>query len=343
MSSARDEGRRAGEPSSPTNEESAVKRWILLDGNRYVLVALVAAVELGILLALGLTGLVPMASESANGSLFATAATGLFTLVTITISINQLILSRILGTPEQIRTRMNSVESFRDRLDKMNPSREITPIEPPKFLRFVTTVLRDRTCALDDAFEAENHDGRAEERIRELVDSLTLLSERVVEKIDREARRTWAKDMYVSLAPVLNNNYSQHIHSARFLRATLAHELSESEDRALAELVHVLEQVNLTRHYFKTLYTHEELATLTQAMLLTGVPALFVTSLGVLAFGQETSLAPATNVFLVSLAFTVSTVPLLILFSFVLRLTAVAMRTTTYGTFLPAEELPGGE
>lgn len=338
----RDESRRAGEPSSPTNQESSVKRWFLLDGNRYVLVALLAALELAILLALGWTGLVPMTSESANNSLFATASTGLFTLVTITVSINQLVLSRILGTPEQIRARMNSVESFRGRLEKMDPGQEIPPIEPPKFLRFVTTVLQDRTRALDSAFEAESHGPRTEERVRELVDSLTLLSERVVGKIEREVDKNRAKDMYVSLAPVLNNSYSQHIHSARFLRTTLGGELSESEDRALAELVHALEQVNLTRHYFKTLYTHEELATLTQAMLLTGVPALFVTSLGVLAFGQGLSLAPAANVLLVSVTFTASTIPLLILFSFVLRVTAVAMRTTTYGTFLPAEELPGG-
>lgn len=328
--------------SASTNAASSVKRWFLLDGNRYVLVTVLAAIQFGILLGLGWSGLLPMASASANNSLFASANTGLFTLVTITISINQLILSRILGTPEEIQTRMDSVETFRGRLDEMDPQRAISPIEPPQFLRFVMTVLRDRARALDAAFETESYDPQTSEHVDELVDSVSLLSERVVEKIDREATKTQTKDMYVSLAPVLNNNYSQHIHTVRFLRASLADDLSESESRALTELEAVLEQVNLTRHYFKTLYTHEELATLTQAMLLTGVPALFISSLAVLAFGQGVSLGHTANVLLVSATFTVLTVPLLILFSFVLRLTTVAMRTTTYGAFLPAEELPGG-
>lgn len=338
----RETDRHADHPTGPANEESSVKRWFLLDGDRYVLVVVLAVVQFGILLALGWSGVLPMASPSANNSLFASANTGLFTLVTITISINQLILSRILGTPEQIRTRMDSVETFRGRLDEMDPERAISPIEPPQFLRFVVTVLRNRARALDAAFEEGNYDPHVGERVGELVGSVAELSERVVGKIDREAEKARTKDMYASLAPVLNNNYSQHIHTVRFLRATLADELSESEDRALTELEAVLEQVNLTRHYFKTLYTHEELATLTQAMLVTGVPALFISSLAVLAFGQGVSLGETANVFLVSFTFTVSTIPLLILFSFVLRLTTVAMRTTTYGTFLPAEELPGG-
>ena len=308
-------------------------RWVVLAAGRPTVVGLLTLAVFVIFLVAGLTGAVDFATASLVSTVFSTTITGLFTLVSITVSINQLVLSRIIGSPEHIRRRMDSVSDFRGEIVDENDRVSVAPTEPAAFLEVVTRALRDRALRLGDVYDRRN-DPRLRHDVERLVEDLVGLAEQVDDEIG--TKRLLLIDV---LLPVLDDRYSRYVHAVDRVRET-TDDLSAAERRALGELRSVLQDVNLTRHYFKTLFLHEALASLSKRMLATGVPAVLLSYLVILAYGGGPPLAGTARTVAVSAAIALAIVPLSVLFAYGIRVAAIASRTTTFGTFTPVEELP---
>lgn len=327
--------RRGDQSVASTIEEHPAVRWLMLDGGRPTIVAGVSVGSFLLLVGLGSAGVVGVADASLVTSALTAAITGVFTLVSITISINQLVLSRILGSPQHIRERIESVHRYRTRVEEMAPEVSVSPTDPSAFLSVLTGVLRDRTDELASAYD-ERHDTRLVEDVEALVDTLRSLADGI--EHGGGSRRL---DLFSILSSILNDSYSKHLYTVHRIKADSS-DLAEDERRALDAVSSVLDEINLTRHYFKTLYIHEELASVSRLMLVTGLPALVVCFAMILAYADGFASAVSEPVRLVAVSAAIAAViaPLAVLFSYGLRLATVASRTTTFGTFTPVEEMP---
>lgn len=316
-----------------SGQENAALQWVLLSGNRVVVVAGLSAAVFVLVLVLGAAGVVGVATASLVSSVFVASMTGVFTLVSITISINQLILSRVMGSPARIDERTDAVDQFRATIASA-ADEPVTPPRPGAFLQVVAGTLRDRADALDAAVsDSPDPDLRADAadvagRVRDDAD-----------RVDAAVERSSGRLVEVLLA-VLDDSYSRYLHRVRSIRAA-ADDLAVDERAALDDLASALVEMNRTRHYLKTLYIHEELARVSQLMLATGFASVGVGVLTILLYADgEPVVAGPVLLVVVSAAVAAVVVPLSVLVAYGLRLATVGRRTTTFGTFTPVEETP---
>jgi hypothetical protein len=323
---------RRGEPDDQ-GAAFSIARWFTLTGERWEVVGVFTLAVFGVVVALGVAGVVDVSRAGRVSTAFSTTVTGLFTLVTITVSINQLVLSRVLGSPERIRERTESVEEFRDVVTDESERVSVAPTEPAGFLEVVTSTLADHARRLDAAFE----DGR-DPRIRGEVSGFTAELVGLAEDVDDRLGDDQL-ELFDVLLPVLGNRYSSYVHTVDRIRAT-TDDLTEAEEIALDELREALVEVNRTRHYFKTLYLHEALSSLSLLILASGSGALVVCFVVILSYGAPPAGAKTAALVGVSGALALALVPLALLFAFGARAATIAGQTTTFGTFTPVEENP---
>lgn len=314
--------------------ENAVVRWVLVDGNRSVIIALLSLISFVVFVVLGLAEVISVTDSALVSSVLTSAITGVFTLVSITISINQLVLSRIIGSPERTQERMDSVRQFRTDVAGRVERVPVSPTEPAAFLELVTRELREQTEELRDVYR-DHHDPDLNRDVDHLVEVLLSLTQSVDDELSADSL-----PLLDVLSPILNNSYSSHINTVRRIRET-TDDLSTAERRALDDLGEALRQINVTRHYFKTLYLHIELANISRQMLITGFPAIVVAIAVILLYGNGPVPLDDTLLLLtISAAISAILVPLAVLFAYGLRVATIAKRTTTFGTFTPVDEMP---
>lgn len=323
-----------GETQETPQRERSVVRWVLLDGPRWIVTVLVSALVFLTLVALGLADVIGVGSGSLTAGIFTASITGVFTLVSITITINQLVLSRILGSPELIQERIDSVHDFRSGIADMVPDVVVSPTQPAAFLELVTHALAERTRRLESVY-ADHHDAEVRRALTDLEETLTRITDDVDERIHSDSL-----NLFAVLSPILNNEFSEHLNTVRRIRAS-SEDLSREEMLALDDLEEALVEINRTRHYFKTLYLHEELADLSRQMLLTGIPAIVAAFVGILGYdGVFPTLSEPLSLVVLSALLVLVLLPLTVLLSGSLRFITIAKRTTTFGTFTPPEEMP---
>ena len=315
------------------SSENPYYRWVLVDGNRWIIVGALSVAVFLTFFALGRVGIIGVSQSSLVTGIFTASITGVFTLVSITITINQLVLSRILGSPETIHQRIQSVNDFRNTVQEMVDPVSISPTQPAAFMEILTHALSDRVERLREVY-GDDHDADQRRRVDRLVSRLGHVTRSIGEQIEE------GTDLMGVLSTILNNQFSQQLNSVRRVQVQ-NEDLSQEEAIALQELADVLEEINRTRHYFKSLYLHEELASLSRVMLLSGLPAIVASYVTILIYdGLATSVGEVVLLTVVSTTMVVVLLPLIILLSYSLRFITIAKRTTTFGTFTPEEELP---
>lgn len=83
--------------------DAPVKRWLLLDGNRWIIAGLLLIGLLGAFLALGQLGIISFTQQGSTTQLLHALTIGNFTVIGLVITINQLILSWEFGSPSNLR------------------------------------------------------------------------------------------------------------------------------------------------------------------------------------------------------------------------------------------------
>lgn len=306
------------------------REWFLLDGNRNAIAAWLLLVGFALLGWLSVTGVVDVARDRTSlHYLFDMLGAGNFTLVTIVISINQLILSRELRTPGELRTERDAASEFRGEVEE-EVDRPVVPESAEDFLvvlvedtRGLLGGLEDEIDDVDDPELRDDADDLLSTLDEELDDAMELLEESEV-------------GVFRALSSILDADFAASVNRSRWLRTAHGDELPDSLEACLDDLEDRLGQLNVARQYYKTIYVQRELADLSRIVLFTGLLAMgasivFLASVGTLAAVPP---SPARSL-VVPVAVTVGLGPLAVLFTHVLRVATVARRTAAISPFIP--------
>lgn len=133
--SGTDEYSASGQRGASKDPSERVRDWFLLDGNRLAVAASVLTVIAAFFAVAGLLGWFPMRRIQPTYYVFSALISGNLTLVTVVVSINQLLLSRELKSPGELESQMENVIEYRKEVE--DAAGEIAPVRPMGFLRLL--------------------------------------------------------------------------------------------------------------------------------------------------------------------------------------------------------------
>ncbi|WP_435358540.1 hypothetical protein [Haloarchaeobius sp. DFWS5] len=325
------------EATTGTDESGwqGLRRYVLLGGDRRVLVVALVLTVFVAVVAAGLAGLAGVSKSSAVIPVFSATITGVFTIVSVVLSINQLVLSRVLGAPGELSEKMDGSIEFRKTLeDRADVS--ATPTDPDEFTRLLVDTIQDRATALEDGLGEAS--GDADDAVHEFATEIESYADGVEATLDERGETT-----FNVLSAVLMDNYSQHMRRARSLRHEHESSLSEDSRSALEAIRELFRTVGVARQYLKTLYVHQELARLSRLLLYVSVPALLAMALTVLSYALSSGppVSGTTLLVVVAVALAIGFAPFAVLFAYVIRIATIARLSASIGPFTPKEESPG--
>jgi len=313
---------------------SRVRWWVLLGGSRNTVTAILVVAVFVAIVAAGAVAPSGIGAGDPLETVFQALLTAIITGVTLVVSINQVVLSQELGAVGDQRERMSGAVAFRE--DVADAAElPVAPPEPAAFLKAIVDLTRDRAERLGAA--TEGAPDQVADRVQTYVDSVTGNASAVGDRLADAQFGTFA-----ALQAALDYNYSWKIYEGRRLRAEHGEELDAAAVTALEELLDALQYFGPAREHVKTLYFQWELINLSRAMLYAAVPALVVTTSGVLyaqglAAIEGSVLGVDLLVVVVAAMATVAVLPFLVLGVAVLRIATVAKRTLSIGPFILRE------
>lgn len=307
--------------------------WLLLTGNRAVItVGLVLGVFL-VLYGLAATGLIAVGPTSAVSTIFGSGLTsGLLTLVTVALSINQLILSRVFGSPNDLEDRLSGTRELRSRVEAL-ADRPASPIDPAAFLELVAETLGTRARRLD---EAASLDDAAFERY---VAGVVGYADSVEENIQSHS------SIVDVLEVILGTEYARNMTATDEVQSRYGDRLSEAATDELSAVSELFESIAVTRQFFKTLSLQQDFAKLSRVVAVAGLGAFLTVVALTLVYRPQatpttTTVDPAFLPVLATAGVAVVASPLAALIAYLLRAATIARRTVSVGPFVPPEERP---
>lgn len=318
---------RLGSFLSNEERQHRARRWLLLTGSRLRVTGGLVGFVFCSVFVLGLTNSVNLAEESFVTTVFGGIASGLFSFVPIVIAVNQLTISQLVATPDELRSRIESVHDFRVGIEERIHGGTVTPTEPAAFLGAVVDLISNRTTALRDA--TDTHDAELDETITEYLDG--------VERLTAEITGPLAEDdpeLFDVLLLLMGDEYSANVNTARRIQNEYGDALSERTNELMDTLRELFVSMDIIRQYFKSLYIQQELADLSRQIAYAGIVS-FVTSIlmvTLFATGQPATESLFFNL-LVSTGLAIAFSPFAVLFASVVRLATIAKRTAAPGAF----------
>ncbi|MFD1568919.1 hypothetical protein [Halolamina litorea] len=317
-----------------------VRRWLLIDGNRWVLALLLAGFVFAFVLAVGVLDGAFREAVRTNDPIetaFSGLATGIITGVTLVVTIDQLVLSRQLGPLAEQRQQLDDSLRFHREVEQVIDG--TSPAEPGRFIAAVVATIDDRAAALTATVAASDTEFAA--AVERFVDEHEHDSEVVSQRRDARYLR------FNALRAALEYDYSHRVHEARRLRREYDEELTDEQREVLTELIDALRFLGPAREHIRGLYFQAELVKLSRVILTAAVPALAISLAAVFFLDAGdvpgTTLGAENLVVTVTAAATVSVTPFLLLVSYVLRIVTITEQTLTTGSFVLREDERPGE
>lgn len=305
---------------SRTESDPAVRRWFLLDGSRTVVAGITAALVFLIVALVTRSSLVPLGDVQPLFYLFSSLLGGNITLITVVVSINQLLLSQELSTPGDLRSQMGSVIDYRR--DVESGADQVSPAEPEEFLRFLYEGLDETARSLGDQ-DATALTPDVRDRLDTVVADLRERAQREEELLGESEAST-----FEVLSATLTTNYGREIVDLRRVKSE-ADGLDDEVTDAIDDVVERLENIDVARQYFKSVYVKEELASLSRILFYVGLPSLVAVGIGLLFLtaSDGAAISESQLTIVVPILFTVGLLPICFLFAFVVRVATVTRRT----------------
>ncbi|ELZ68899.1 hypothetical protein C457_10826 [Haloferax prahovense DSM 18310] len=266
--------------------------------------------------------------------LFSAILGGNLTLITVVISINQLVLSRELGAPGDLHQQIRDAMAYRREVESSSgefPS----PVSPAEFLQFLHEAIHADAAELQKSVSESNNE-RLLTRVDTLVSDLSDDVEDVTRSLD-----TTRGEMFTAIEATLGTNHAEQLYELDAINAE-CDGLSERHHEILGRLEDQLLHIDTARKYFRTVYMEKELSYLSRVILYVGVPTEVLTALVLTIYGSIGTISqpPVWVLPLTIVAVTVGFAPLAVLFSFVLRLSWVAQQNTSVAPFSTGDETP---
>lgn len=326
--------RTASEVGGAGGVEGRAAHWLLLGGNRMaVALGLVAAVVAVLFGATGV-GLLAVGPSSIAATAFASGfISGTVTLVTIALSINQLILSRVFGSPNSLLGKLQGTRDLRGRV-RDHAGVPAVPNDPAAFLALVATTLAARA----DRLREEAADVGSPTAVTAYAEGIAAYGEDIAGSVERGTPIVDVLDVILGTEYAMNMTATERVHNG------YADRLSDEATAEVDAIGDLLETVAVTRQFFKTISLQQDFARLSRVVAYTGLVALVASVC--LAFIYRTSSVTIPAQFLpavVSLGIGVIVTPLCIFIAYVLRAATVARHTVSVGPFVPPESGGGNE
>lgn len=306
--------------------------WVLLDGSRWAVAAVSLVPLTAVLVWMAVADLLDLTNPGPLHFLFSAIVGGNFTLLTVVLSVNQLVLSRQLEDPGETRSRIAEVHDYRDEVETQAGG--VAPVLPPEFFVLLLETARRRAQDLGGLVV-----DTTSESLREDVDGVV---EAVTDRIDRTHdlyRQSDAGTVEILVA-ALETNYAMQIRDARRIKRNHESTLPDPVAERLDDLIESLEHIDVARQYLKTLYIQNELARFSRVLLYVGMPAMFVSIPVLAAFSSSPGgwvLEPSFLPLIVG-SIVVGLLPLAVLFAFVLRIATVSQETIAITPFTTPQQ-----
>lgn len=321
--------------------DNPVLRWLILEGDRLYVTALIQGIILVSLLVLGTVWqfeLLDLVTEQrAVQTLFNTLLGGVILLVSVVVSINSIVLTQEVTSLGEQHEEIQSSRTYREHLEDYAEA-GVPPVDPGAFLEYALLTVHHESERLR-AVTADNPDGE----VRAATDQFLVDVDEQIEQVYYTIATADGKVSNVLLAGI-NYEYSRQITAARRLLETHGEDLSADERDAIDDIVDSLAYLGTAREYLKTLFFKNELATFSVHLLYVALPVILFTSYVLLAV--EAGVFPPRLVpgfprllFVISLAYAVVLTPFTLLTAYVIRVASVSRRSLATGPFL----LKGGE
>jgi hypothetical protein len=330
-------------PDPETDDESAgtalrVRHWMLVTGSRSRL-ALCISLGIGVLTGAAVfAGVTYVGPESNLQAVLASGMLGaLATVVTVTLSINQLILSRVFGAPADLTDRLEGNLEFRRTIEDV-AGVDTSPNDPGSFLALLAGTLEKRAADLERTIDGT--DG-LEDDLGERVDELTGA---LVEYAHHLGQAEDSESTFEVLLLTFGTEYANHIDDVRRLRRATDDGLPEAAEDDVDAIMELLKGVAIIRQFFKTLAIQQDLASLSRRLIYTGIAALLVTYYLAQVYtpaGIPPTVPEPWLPWVVVSATAVIFSPIAVLVSTLLRVATVTLYTVSVGSFIPPEERIG--
>jgi hypothetical protein len=322
-----------GSDSARADDDGALARlreWLLVDGDRLYVAGALAVAVFVLLLALNWVGFVAFVNDDSVTRVAGGMVAGTMSLVTLVVSVNQLILSREFKSAGETRDRLDGIMEFREDVEE-STAVPATPAAPTRLLELLVTDIDERVRGLPDAV-GDPPDEEFGTLLRAYVDQVEESTARLEDTLEAAESGPFG-----ALSAAVHYDEAGKLHAARHLRNRYAESLPEE---ALAEfdgLVDALERFIVAREQFKTTYMQRELTRFSQLTVWYGIPAVLAAVLvGVVYAGGGGATLNLDVVPYVTIALvTVVSLPLALLASYVLRAATVTRRTAATGPMLP--------
>ena len=216
--------------------------WVLLHGNRVLVGAGIAVLFGGLFAATAALHAAPLTDPQPTFYLFGGLISGNRTLITVVVSINQLLLSRELSTPGELDSQIEGLVDYREDVERA--SGRLAPVEPQGFLRLLFDSTRreaQRLGGLAVPSVSPDHRARIDGVVEEITDH--------IDRVDSLLERSDA-DIFSVLSVTLTTNYARQIHRTREIRDDLGEELTDPLDEATERPIGALRDVDIARQYF---------------------------------------------------------------------------------------------
>ncbi len=318
--------------------------WLYLTGDRTVVTAVVLLGIVVLTAVLVKADLITVGPQSRLAPMLRSGVlAGLLTLVTVALTLNQLVLSRVFGDPSELTETLDQNIEFRHRVEEIAGERT-SPNDPSSFLVLVAEALGDRADSLQSLAES-TESAATDDDLREYVADLREYVADLREYADH-LRTAEASDSTVqTLFVIIGTGYATELTETRYLRkryedSDAADDCPDELGDALDDVFSLLKAVATIRQFFKTLAIQQELADLSRHVIYLGLAAILSTFYLTLVYEQSamTTLPPTALSWVVVAGIAVIFSPLAMLFAHLLRIGTVSLYTASVGTFVPPEE-----
>lgn len=290
-----------------------------------------AAVTVALTYGLVATGVIYVESGSTLATLLGSGTfSGLLTLLTVALSVNQLVLSRVFGSPSGLSDRLQGTLDLRRTVEDLAGVPR-SPNEPGAFLALVGATLERRATEFGRRTSET-------ESLREFGEYAGRIAD-YGSHLDSADERESTVDV---LLLTLGSTYAEYLAETREVSARYGDDLPSEAAADLDDIQELLESVAVVRQFLKTLAMQQDLASLSRQLIFTGLAAVlttyYLTQVYTNPSSLPTTLPAAWLPVVTSVASGVILLPLYVLLTHLLRVATIARYTVSVGPFVPPEE-----
>lgn len=316
-------------------EANPLSRWILVNGNRWV----VSAVAL-VLVGLGFVGsgviwsdeLVTLfTEEQVVQTILLALFSGIILLVSIAVSVNSIVLSQEITALGDQEEEIDETFSFRDSVREQTDA-DVSPARPAEFLQVIFDAIRTNVQELHNSIP---HDNVAVNSQAEIIkDDIVSQVRKVEDRLEKGEFGT-SEVLFAGI----QYDYSRQVYAIRQLRVEHEETLTNSQREIIDDLLTTLKYFTIGRAYFKTLYFKRELANLSRGLLVISFPAIVYLAYAILALRagllpEFSILGIPSIIWFVGFTYIIGMAPYTLFSAYILRTATISIKTLAAGPFI---------